>query len=89
MKYEPANTIIRYLGGARSVATIVGKHPSRIYKWALGPDHAEGQSGVIPARDQIKLLEYCKRNGIDLRPEDFFSANRLKSLDGLQPCARS
>lgn len=79
MKREPAQTIIEFLGGARAVASIVSKHPTRVYKWAIGRDQPEGQGGIIPARDQVKLLNYCRDNKIDLRPEDFFSPMRLRS----------
>jgi len=79
MKLEPANTIIKYLDGARSVAKILGKHPSRIYLWAL-PRHKKGCGGIIPARDQHALLNYCRHNQIDLRADDFFSPKRLQHL---------
>lgn len=73
------------MGGAQTVAAIVGKHPTRVYKWAISCDRPEGQGGVIPARDQVKLLNYCREHNIDLRPEDFFSSERLKAL---LPCKR-
>lgn len=85
MKYDPAQTIIRFMGGAQTVAAIVGKHPTRVYKWAIGRDRPEGQGGIIPARDQVKLLNYCRENNIDLRPDDFFSSERLKAQ---LPCKR-
>lgn len=79
MKYEPAQSIINFLGGAQIVSEIVGKHPTRVYKWAIGRDRPEGQGGLVPARDQVKLLNYCREHNIDLRPEDFFSSERLNA----------
>lgn len=86
MKKDPAQTIIEFMGGAQTVAAIVGKHPTRVYKWAISCDRPEGQGGIIPARDQVKLLNYCREHNIDLRPEDFFSSERLKAL---LPCKRN
>lgn len=80
MDMEPAKTIIDYLGGARAVATIVGKHPSRIYRWAYPSTKREGCDGIVPLKDQQKLLEYCHANGIDLMRDDFFCAGRLSTI---------
>ena len=80
MDMEPAKTIISYLGGARAVAEIVQKHPSRVYRWAYPSWKREGCSGLIPLRDQQRLLEYCREHGIDLVREDFFSHDRLAGI---------
>lgn len=80
MDMEPAKTIIDYLGGAKAVAAIVGKHPSRIYRWAYPSSKREGCDGIIPLRDQQKLLEYCRATGVDLVREDFFCADRISGI---------
>lgn len=80
MHMEPAKSIIEHLGGAQAVAAIVGKHPSRVYRWTYPEMTREGTGGLVPSRDQRRLLEYAQSNGIDLRPEDFFSADRLQRL---------
>lgn len=80
MDMEPAKTIIEYLGGAKSAAEIVRKHPSRIYRWAYPSTKREGCDGIIPLKDQRAILEFCQRVGIDLRREDFFCSNRLRSI---------
>lgn len=74
---EPAASIIRLFGGAKIVAEIVGKHPSRIYRWTYPETEREGTGGVIPARDQRALMTHAKAKGLDLRPEDFFDASGL------------
>lgn len=80
MDMEPAKTIIEYLGGAKSAAEIVRKHPSRIYRWAYPSTKREGCDGIIPLKDQRVILEFCQGVGVDLRREDFFSSDRLRSI---------
>lgn len=80
MDMNPAKTIIDYLGGAKLTAMIVGKHPSRVYRWAYPLDKREGCGGIIPLRDQQRILEYCVENSIDLTRDDFFSCNRIAKL---------
>lgn len=80
MDMEPAKTIIDYLGGAKAVAAIVGKHPSRIYRWAYPSSKREGCDGIIPLRDQQKILEYCRGAGVDIVREDFFCADRISNI---------
>lgn len=80
MRLEPARTIIEFLGGAQVVAAIVGKHISGVYRWTYPLDGREGTGGLVPSRDQVALLEHARANAIDLRPDDFFSADRLQAL---------
>jgi len=77
---EPAASIIRHMGGAQVVGPIVGKHPSRVYRWTYPESVREGTGGIIPAKDQRKLLDHAKANEIDLQPGDFFDASRLQAL---------
>lgn len=79
MKHEPANTIIKFLGGASAVANILSMHKSWIYRW-VQPTQKKGTGGLIPAKHQNALLNYCEKNGIDLRPDDFFKSERLQRL---------
>lgn len=80
MDMEPAKTIIEYLGGVRAVASIVGKHPSRIYRWTYPVDKREGCGGIVPLRDQQHILDFCDANGIDLVRDDFFSRDRVAAF---------
>jgi hypothetical protein len=77
---EPAKSIIRHFGGVSAVASIVGKHPSRVYRWTYPLTVREGTGGLVPSKDQVLLLEYARLNGVDFLPEDFFSPVRLNSL---------
>lgn len=77
-KLEPAVSVIRYLGGAKKVADITGKSLTRVYRWTY-PDAEGGTGGIVPAREQRKLLDHAQANGIDLRPADFFDASRLQA----------
>ncbi|MBX8803379.1 hypothetical protein HBA93_18925 [Ochrobactrum sp. SFR4] len=80
MSKEPAFTLIAYLGGAKAVSSIVGKHYSRIYRWTYGTEKREGTGGLVPAKDQKLLMEWAERNNFDLQPVDFFSSDRIKAL---------
>lgn len=80
MNNEPAKSIITYLGGASVVAEIVQKHISNVYRWTYPESAREGFGGLIPAKDQRRLLEHCEQHSIDLRPGDFFDPSRLQSL---------
>ncbi|WP_375654776.1 hypothetical protein [Bartonella sp. CL46QHWL] len=65
----PLRLIIKYLGGFKTVATIVQRDVSSVYRWR-----------DIPAKHQQKILDYARDHGIDLRPEDFFYPDRLQRL---------
>ncbi|UNE54922.1 hypothetical protein [Bartonella machadoae] len=75
-----AVTIIKYLGGAKHVSLLVKRHVSAVYKWTYPFGKREGKGGIIPAKYQVILLDYARRNNIDLRPEDFFYPERLQLL---------
>ena len=79
MQMEPAKSIISQLGGVQAVASVVGKHPSNVYRWMYDVNR-EGTGGIIPAKDQVRLLEHARASGKDLRPDDFFSSRRLQAL---------
>ncbi|WP_375680540.1 MULTISPECIES: hypothetical protein [unclassified Bartonella] len=66
----PARLIIKYLGGFKTVATIVQRDVSSVSRW----------HSFIPAKHQQKILTYARDHGIDLRPEDFFYPERLQRL---------
>ncbi|WP_412058739.1 hypothetical protein [Bartonella sp. DGB2] len=75
-----ASKIIKYLGGAKHVSRLLGCHVSLVYKWTYPLEKPEGKGGIIPAKYQLALLEYARRNGLDLRPDDFFYPERLQAL---------
>jgi hypothetical protein len=80
METEPAKSIITYLGGAKAVSEIVGKHISRVYRWTYPESVREGTGGLIPAREQRSLLAHAAEHGIDLRPDDFHHPERIQGL---------
>ncbi|MDP3327714.1 hypothetical protein [Parvibaculum sp.] len=69
---HPAKAVIAKLGGPEAVATVTGKHISRVYRWMYSKERG-GTGGVIPQRDAEKLLAHAERQGVDLHPGDFFS----------------
>jgi hypothetical protein len=68
---EPAKTIIDICGGPEAVASMVGVHRTNVYRWTY-PEDRGGTNGLIPTRQQAKLLTAARDRGIDLRPEHFF-----------------
>jgi hypothetical protein len=69
---DPAASIIAKFGGHEAVATITGKHVTRVYRWTY-PKAKGGTNGVIPHEDARKLLAHAKSAGIELQPADFFA----------------
>lgn len=67
---EPAASIIKRFG-ADVLASVVGKHPSRVYRWRA-PKESGGTGGSVPHDDAVKLLAYVFEGGERLRPSDFF-----------------
>lgn len=67
----PASRIIEKFGGISATARALGhKYPSRVQYWK--------EQGVIPAREQPKVLEVARDLGIELAPADFFPEARSK-----------
>ncbi|WP_240536687.1 hypothetical protein [Bartonella sp. WD12.1] len=77
---ETAKLIITYLGGYQAVANIINRNVVVVRKWTYPFEKREGKGGIIPAKYQVMLLNYAKRNDIDLRPDDFFYPERLQDL---------
>lgn len=78
-RIERTRQIIATCGGAASVAQITGKAVSRVYSWTY-PAARHGTNGVIPAREQEKLLEYARANDLPLAPSDFFPPAPVKEV---------
>jgi len=70
---EPARTIIERVGGIEAAAKATGKNYTRVYRW-MRPREVGGTDGLIPARYHRDLLDYARKNGRPLTPEDFFCA---------------
>ncbi len=68
---EPAQTIIRKLGGPTAVAEIVGIHRTRVSSWQRARD-AGGTGGRVPQAHIDKLLDFARVKGIPLSAEEFF-----------------
>jgi hypothetical protein len=67
----PAARVISKFGGHKAVASAAGVDVSRVFRWTY-PASRGGTDGVIPTRHQQRLLNEAHKQGIDLRPEDFF-----------------
>lgn len=66
---EPANTVIKKLGGVRAVARELKIYPSSVSRWCK-PIENHGLGGRIPSKRQSKLLIMAARLSIDLKPGD-------------------
>ena len=67
---EPAQTIIRKLGGPSVVARIVGIHRTRVSSWQRSRA-AGGTGGHIPQRHIPTLLAFAREKKADVTAEDF------------------
>ena len=68
---EPARTIIDMCGGVKALSQMINVAKSNVYRWSY-PVERGGSGGMIPTRQQAKLLAAARAKGIDLRPEHFF-----------------
>jgi hypothetical protein len=69
---EPAQTIIRKLGGPSAVAAVVGIHRTRVSSWQRS--RASGGTGGRVPQDHIPvLLDHARRNGIALTADEFLA----------------
>lgn len=66
-----ASRVIEKCGGHAVVAALVGVDVSRVHRWTYPPERG-GTGGVIPTKQQAKLLTAARASGIDLKPDDFF-----------------
>ena len=67
---EPAQTIIRKLGGPNAVAEVVGVHRTRVSNWQRSRA-AGGTDGLVPQKHHAALLAFARDKGIELKPEEF------------------
>lgn len=73
---EPAKSVIAKMGGADVVASITGKHVSRVYRW-MHPKIRGGTGGFVPHEDAVKLLTAAPLRGVSLAPNDFFDLSEV------------
>ncbi len=64
MSRQQVEAIIRKFGSQQRVAELLGIWQTAVSGWI--------RRGAIPARRQEELLAIARREGIDLKPEDFF-----------------
>lgn len=59
----PAEKIIKSFGGVRPMAKAMDLAPTTVQRWK--------ESGFIPARRQLAVLEAAKNNNVNLTAADF------------------
>lgn len=77
---EPANTIIKRMGGAAEVAKIAGVQRASVYKWTWSKDRG-GTGGLIPMNKIADLIAATADTDCPLTFADF--APRLKQEAGI------
>lgn len=70
---EPANTVITICGGFAATARMAARSEVRVRRWTY-PKEKGGTGGLIPSDCQQVLLDVARSQGMDLRPEHFFTA---------------
>jgi transposase len=75
---EPAHTVIRKFAvngklssGIDLISEITGSDRTSVYRW-MRPKEKGGTGGLVPTKQQPKLLEYAKENRLALATADFF-----------------
>jgi len=67
---EPAQTIIRKLGGPSVVARVVGVHRTRVSSWKRSRASG-GTDGQVPQRHISKLFTFAREQDVELSVNDF------------------
>lgn len=62
-----AQKVIQKFGGVSPLAKALDKPRSSVRNW--------WDRGVIPAREQSNVLLAAQKEGVDLKPDDFFELN--------------
>lgn len=70
---EPAESIIKRLGGEAVVSKITGTSFTAPYRWQHAREKG-GTGGLIPQRYHRTLLDYAQQNEIELNAEDFLES---------------
>lgn len=72
MRYEPANTIIKELGGLTSVSKLVGRSFHSVMRWRM-PKEKGGTGGTIPSRHIPALMREVREKNLPISAEYFIS----------------
>ncbi|MCC5777883.1 hypothetical protein H7H48_02375 [Nitratireductor sp. B36] len=67
---EPAQSIIKNLGGPSAVAEIAGVHRTRVSNWSRAKEKG-GTGGIIPFKHVPALLAAAKEKNVALSADDF------------------
>lgn len=70
MRYEPADTIIKSLGGPTYVAKLVGKSLHTVMRWRMAREKG-GTGGVIPSRHVPILMRDVRRRNVQISADLF------------------
>lgn len=59
--------------GIDNVAAVAGVDRTRVYRW-MRPREKGGTGGLIPTKQQMKLLEHAQGAQLPVGPSDFFGS---------------
>lgn len=65
-RLNPAEYVIRTIGGVRKTARAIGRQPSTISSWRK----ARGTGGQIPREAMKPILAYANAKRLDITPTD-------------------
>lgn len=81
VRFDPAASVIRKLGGEKIVSEITGTAYTAPYRWQYAVDN-RGTGGKVPAKHIPALLRYAADMGIELSASDFFTEVRVADEEG-------
>ncbi len=70
---NPAEYVIRTIGGVRKTARAIGRTPSTISSWRK----ERGTNGNIPRSAQKPILAFAKQKGLDITASDLIIGRRI------------
>lgn len=77
---SPAEFLILRLGGVRAVARVVGRHHTRVARWAR-PRAKGGHDGQIPRALMPIILDFAESEGVDLTAIDLIRGRDLPEAE--------
>lgn len=78
MRLNPAELVIRTIGGVRKTARAIGRTPGTVSSWRS----RKGTGGDIPRGAQKNILQYAKRKNLDITAADLILGRTIETKRG-------
>lgn len=79
MRCDPADSIIKLLGGLSAVAKAANTTATTVMRWRM-PREKGGTGGFVPRKYHDFLISLAAEKGIDLAPAAFVDTAALPSI---------